>query len=441
VELSVVPSSLVAIVAIGMGLAFYVADRESPISRVLALAFVGLGLSVGLEMPIHRMDSVPAWARWTALADVVTFYAFLEWILRVRQTVPATHLNTRFGDRTVRVAQLAALFYGVAGLLAPEAKFNDFLGSLADGGNALANGRFWLFAVPTLVAALGGSAGALLFLRRKPDLPEQARILGMIAATPWLIGSLVMPHPLAPIATMLGLVLFLIGAVRYHVLQGKRGEFMARFMSRKVADLVRRRGLQQAMQETSLELTVVCIDLRGFTAYAETQGSTRVVQVLREYYHVASEVVARYDGTIKDLAGDGILVLIGAPLPVIDHARCGLEMAAGIRDAVRAVAEGWTVGSQRLGVGIGVASGTVVVGAIDAGERYEYTAVGSAVNLASRLCEEAADGEILVAQHTLELCERAHAPQALEQRTPIQVKGFAQPVLHHNLRPAGLEGA
>jgi adenylate cyclase len=440
-SLALVPSTLVAVVAIGMGLSFYSADPESPISRMLAIAFVALGIAVGFEVPIRLIADVPWWGRWMAIVDLICFWAFLEWILLVRHTVPAGTLNTRFGDRAIRVAQAASVVYAIAGLLAPELKYRAFLGSLSAGSVAVTQFGFWLFAGPALIAAFAGIGGAALFLRRRPDVAEQARILGMIAATPFIVASLVLPFWMASLSSMVGLVLFMAGAVQYHVLQGKRGEFMARFLSPKVAELVRRRGLASAMQDIDVELTAVCVDLRGFTAYAQAVGSASVVQVLREYYHVAGEVVARYDGTIKDLAGDGILILVGAPLAVADHGQRGLEMAGAICAAVSRAATGWSSGSNRLGVGIGVASGAVIVGAIEAGERYEYTAVGMAVNLASRLCEEAADGEILVAQRTFELCPRGGEAPALERRAPISVKGFAEPVLHHCLRVAALAPA
>ncbi len=428
-----VPSTLLAISAVGMGIAFYVADRDSPISRLLALALATLGLAVGFEVPIHGMATIPWWGRWMAVVDAVCFWAFLEWIMRVRRTVPAGNLNVKGGDYAVRLAQVASIVYGIAGLLWPEVKYRAFLGSFAAGGEALLNPGFWLFGGPTLIAGMFGIFGATLFLRRRPDPPEQARILGMIAATPFLLVALVLPVEISPIFGMLGLIFFLIGAVRYHVLQGKRGEFMARFLSPKVADLVRRRGMRHAMQESKLDLTAVCVDLRGFTAYAEALGSVKVVQVLREFYHVAGEVIARYDGTIKDLAGDGILVLVGAPLPVERHGPRALEMAHAIRAAVATAARGWSQGPHRLGVGIGVASGEVIVGAIEAGERFEYTAVGMAVNLASRLCEEARDGEVLVAQRTIDLCAQETRGPSMEPRAAISVKGFSEPVAHHNL--------
>jgi len=434
--LPVLPSTLLAMLAVGMALAFWSADRESPTTRALALALVAMGLSVGFGMPLDRLDQRPAWSCWLALADALCIYAFLEWILRVRRQTPGGSLNTRFADRLLRIGQAGSLVFGIAGVLAPEQRIDSFLGAFGNGIEAALRPVFWLFAAPLLLAVLAAVAGGTLFLRRRPDRPEQIRAIGCIAATPFLGFSMVMPEPLAVISMTLGLLLILAATMHYLVIQGQRGEFMARFLSKRVAELVRVRGLQQAMRENSVELTVVCVDLRGFTAYSQAQTSVQVISVLREYYQVACEVVARYGGTIKDLAGDGILILLGAPLPVPDHAARSLEMADGIRSVVTAAAQRWAAGGHRLGVGIGIASGVVTVGAIDAGERYEYTAVGPAVNLASRLCEEAADGEILTAARTLELCATPAGEPRLEPRPAMLVKGFSDPVAHHNLRGA-----
>ncbi|HSW14052.1 MAG TPA: adenylate/guanylate cyclase domain-containing protein [Solimonas sp.] len=430
------PSTLLAILAVGMAAAFWSADRGSPTSRALAIGLAAMGISVGFGFPLNGRSELPEWSRWLALADMLSIIGFLEWIVRVRQQVSVGQLDPRFGDRVLRVGQLAGVFYGIAGMLWPEQRVYEFLGALGGGGEATHRAGFWLFAAPVLFAILSAAAGGALFLRRRPDRPEQIRAIGYMIATPFLGFAMVMPEGLAVISMAVGLLLILTATMHYLVIQGQRGEFMARFLSRRVAELVRDRGLQHAMRENNLELTVVCVDLRGFTAYSQAQTSVQVVAVLREYYQVACEVVARYDGTIKDLAGDGILILIGAPLPVEDHAARSLEMADGIRAAVSRAAQRWSEGGQRLGVGIGIASGVVTVGAIDAGERYEYTAVGPAVNLASRLCEEAADGEVLTAARTLELCGQATQPQRLEPRPAMRVKGFPEPVVHHNLRCA-----
>jgi class 3 adenylate cyclase len=197
-----------------------------------------------------------------------------------------------------------------------------------------------------------------------------------------------------------------------------------RFLSAQVASLVRERGLSGAMKQNYLEITAVVSDIRGFTAYAQAHPSSRVIQVLRDYYDAVGEVVAVYGGTIKDYAGDGILILVGAPIAMANHSAVGLAIARGVRDAARRVTEKWSSAEHRLGLGIGVASGFVTVGVIGSASRLEYTAVGPAVNLATRLCEQALDGEILVDGRTRELA--AEVP--LEARAPIVVKGFAEEV-------------
>jgi class 3 adenylate cyclase len=167
----------------------------------------------------------------------------------------------------------------------------------------------------------------------------------------------------------------------------------------------------------------VSCDLRGFTPYAAAAPSREVLQVLREYYDGVGEVVGRYGATIKDYAGDGILILVGAPIAVPDHAARGIEMARQIRSACIELTRQWGRTGSRLGIGIGVATGPVTVGVIGSAT-LEYTAVGSAVNLASRLCEQATHGEILIDARTRQLAPA----DVLEARQPLQVKGFAEPI-------------
>jgi class 3 adenylate cyclase len=188
--------------------------------------------------------------------------------------------------------------------------------------------------------------------------------------------------------------------------------------------MVRDRGLESAMQQNSLEVTVVCTDIRGFTPYAQAHPPARVIEVLREYYDAVGKVVAEFGGTIKDYAGDGILILIGAPLPVPDQARRGIDMARRIRDDARAVTGKWSTSGYKLGLGVGLATGQVAVGIIGSSSRLEYAAVGPAVNLASRLCELAADGDILIDARTGELAGQT----GLKARDPLPVKGFEDPV-------------
>lgn len=419
--IQIVPQTLVALVALGMALAFVSADRGSPTSRALAagLGFLGVAIVVNAWF-FNRVEAgggpIPG---WPALPEAACEIALLEWLLRVRRTLPALALETRFGDRTLRVGQGAAVLYALLSLAFPRLRVEDFVYA-ATSTAAFRRPGFWLFAVPLLVSTLSGLFATLLLLNRRPDRAERLRVLALVVAAPFLLAGIILPQDRSALSVLFGEMIFLIGSMQYYVLQGQRGQFMSRFLSSQVAELVRSRGLEGAMQQNFLEITAVVSDLRGFTAYAQAHPSSRVIEVLRDYYDAAGRVVADYGGTIKDFAGDGILILVGAPIAMPNHAVVGLAIARRLRETASTVTARWSSPGHHLGVGLGVASGFVTVGVIGSASRLEYTAVGPAVNLASRLCEQAADGEILVDDRTRVLA----AGEAFETRAPITVKGF-----------------
>ncbi|AXQ30990.1 adenylate/guanylate cyclase domain-containing protein [Solimonas sp. K1W22B-7] len=424
------PHILVSIVALGMGLAFVSADRRSATSRALGAGLGLIGISIYLNVRyIGDPLSAPSWSGWLAWPEALAIVAILEWILRVRRTIPAApEINVAFGDRVLRIGQLSGIAYGLFALQWPQLRVDSFLRVFNHPESLLSTG-FWLFFTPVAIASLTGLVGIILVLNRRPDRAERVRILAMAIAVPFLVAGLLLPLSVAAISTVIGEVIFLVGAVQYHVQQGQRGQFLSRFLSPQVAQLVAERGLDSAMRENYMEITVVCCDLRGFTAFAAEQPSGRVLQVLREYYTVVGKAVADFGATIKDYAGDGILILVGAPLPITFHARCGIELARRIRSVTVPLTAGWGTETAPLGIGIGVASGVVTLGIIGTDSRLEYTAVGSTVNLASRLCDQALHGEILVAERTVELAGEI----GLKARAPMVVKGYAEPVKNYSL--------
>lgn len=435
---------LVCLVALGMALAFISADRDSPTSRWLALTFAFIGIAIDLNIVVAVTWQPPLWLQGLfAIPESLAIIALLEWIYRVRRTVPAGNLDTRTGDAALRVGQASAVLYAAAAIAAPDWRNDYFYGALANPA-VLSVWEFWVFAAPVLFSGFAGTASMLLLLNRRPDLPERIRVLAMLGTVPFWAASFVLPLDLAAVSMVIGEVILFIGATQYHVLQGQRGQFMSRFLSPQVAELVRQRGLKQAMQESLLEITVVSCDLRGFTPYAQAHPSPHVLRVLREYYDAVGGAAAAYGATIKDFAGDGVLVLVGAPIAQADHARVGVELAQRVRTAVREVVRRASTERHRLGIGVGVASGPVTVGIIGSSGRYEYTAVGPAVNLAARLCELARDGEVLVAAETVAHCGDCRDNRALEARPPVGVKGYAEPVPLFNLQdalPAAATGA
>ena len=433
------PQIIVSLLALGMSLSFIVADRSSPISRTLSafLACIGISIAVNvlIGIPLHLEQGIPAWDGLFAIPETLAFVLAYEWLLRVRRTIPAGKLNTRGADNMLRIAQGLALFYGAASLISPQLRVEHFLGPLR-GSIQPMHPAFYLFATPLAVSLLLGTASGLLMFNRRPDQAEVLRGVAFLVGAPFMASGLVLPLHIAPVTTAIGLLIFLVGAVQYHVTQGRRAQFMARFLSPQVAKLVSERGLKSATDEQTLEISVVCCDLRGFTAFSAATSSKKVIQILREYYDAVGEAAAAFGGTIKDQAGDGVLILVGAPIPMDDHARRAVELAKRIRSSGVAVTERWSDAELKLGVGVGAASGYVTVGVIGAASRLEYTAVGPTVNLAARLCAEALHGEILVDPRTIALLGVAVESGELIPGETLTLKGFPLPVQSYVLAAA-----
>ncbi len=426
------PHIITSLLAMGMALAFIIADRSSPTSRALALFLASIGLSIGIgsqiAYPLHYRGEIHAWDGVFAIPEAMAFFFAYEWILRVRRTVPAAGLKTQGPDRLLRIAQALVVFYLAMAIAFPVVRVEKFLGAGFHEVFMAMEPEFWMFALPLTLSLVLGLFSALLMLNRRPDRAEVTRLIAFALAAPFMASGVVLPANMAPVSTAIGLLIFLVGGVQYHVTQGRRAQFMSKFLAPQVAEMVGRRGLKSATDEQTLELSVVCCDLRGFTAFTAATSSKKVIAILREYYDAVGAAAAECGGTIKDQAGDGVLILVGAPLPYPDHAQRALRLARQIRERGMQITARWSDQDLHLGVGVGVASGFVTVGVIGAASRLEYTAVGPAVNLASRLCSEAVHGEVLADGHTIELLSGDALPHQLRPGQVLQLKGFQQPV-------------
>jgi class 3 adenylate cyclase len=217
------------------------------------------------------------------------------------------------------------------------------------------------------------------------------------------------------------------GLALCHLAQRRKARLVARFVAPQVADLVRERGLRYASKSRTREISAVYCDLRGYTIACESSPSRTIVKMLSEYYAAVGAAAEAHGGTVKDHAGDGVLILVGAPRRVEDHARRALKIARRIRASGLELAERWASTGTSLGVGIGVATGTVVVGVIGAASRLEYTAVGPAINLAARLCARSGHGEILMDARSSELLE-AETQQGAVRPAERRLKGAGRAV-------------
>jgi adenylate cyclase len=430
------PQIIASLLALGIALAFVVADRQSQTSRALSIFLASIGVSIALfalvELPLLTGNDYPAWGGIFAIPEVTAFCFGYEWLLRIRRTIPTRNLKTSFGDNQLRVAQGLAIAYGLMALCFPRVRAYQLIGSLS--GSGLGPG-FYVFAT-TLGASLAlAIASGVMTLNRRPDPAERQRLLAFLVAGPFLASGLVLPINLAPLVTSLGMLVFLVGAIQYYVIHGHRAQFLSRFLAPQVAEMVREQGMAIATREQTLELSVVCCDLRGFTAFSAATESGRVMQILRDYYDAVGAAATSVGGTIKDQAGDGVLILVGAPIRFEDHAHRALALAARIRTSGRMLAERWSDSELHLGIGVGVASGFVSVGVIGAASRLEYVAVGPAVNLASRLCAESAHAQVLVDERTREIVGGQRAGVELVASPPLRLKGYAEPVRGYYLAP------
>jgi len=422
--------SLTALMLFGVGWAFIRADRNSATSRALALALAmgGLGIIANRALLNLLADGpLPGWAGLLVAPEVIGFCAIFEWVGRVRNTIPSGTLRTRFGDALIRIAQGLALVYGCNAVLYPEMRVRDFYGGLA--GPALwSTDVMVLFVAPLAIAMLLWALSIVLCLNRDPEPAERVRLVALLVGVPLIAVGLILPAAISTTTTVIGITVILGGALRHAELRGRQGQFLRRFLSPQVAALVNREGLHAAMREERRELSIVCTDLRGFTAYAAACDSDAVIQLLRDYYDAVGRVVLEFEGTIKDYAGDGILILLGAPVAVADHGARALAMARRIIAAVEPVIAARSSAEQPLGIGIGVASGTVTVGVVGGEGPLEYAAVGPAVNLAARLCDQAGSGEILIDEATGALLAAGEAATLSPVGEPMRLKGFVDPV-------------
>jgi class 3 adenylate cyclase len=175
---------------------------------------------------------------------------------------------------------------------------------------------------------------------------------------------------------------------------------LRRFLSPQIADTVLSSGGDEMLATHRRQIAVVFLDLRGFTSFSAVAEPEDVVEVLTEFYAAVGEVVKRSEATVGGFAGDGIMAYFNDPVPCDDPAGRALDMALSLRDPMALLKGRWRDRGFDIGYGAGVAYGYATLGTIGFDARTDYTPIGSVVNLASRLCDEAADGEILLDSRT-----------------------------------------
>ncbi len=199
---------------------------------------------------------------------------------------------------------------------------------------------------------------------------------------------------------------------------------MRRFLPPQLAEVIASGG-DHLLESHRREITVLFSDLRGFTSFSETSEPEDVMDVLREMHGGVVPLVFAEEGTLTQFTGDGMIVIFNDPLPCDDPAARAVRLALAMRERTIELAEGWARRGFRVELGIGVAKGFATCGSIGFEGRYEYTAIGTVMNLASRLCSAAKGGEIIISQRV-----RADVDGLVDcaPAGEFELKGLATPV-------------
>ncbi len=206
---------------------------------------------------------------------------------------------------------------------------------------------------------------------------------------------------------------------------------LRRFLSPQLAEVIESTGADTMLESHRREVSVVFCDMRGFTAFAESAEPEQVMAVLHEYHAALGELIHKFEGTLERFVGDGVLILFNDPIPCPNPSERAVRMAVEMQVAIAFLAAKWRALGYELGFGIGITHGYATMGRIGFEGRFDYSAIGSVVNLAARLCGEAQDGQILIdnAVHA------AVAPLVeCDEPSDITLKGIRRPVRAFNVR-------
>ena len=206
---------------------------------------------------------------------------------------------------------------------------------------------------------------------------------------------------------------------------------LRRFFSPQLADLIVDGGADDPLKSHRREITVVFLDLRGFTAFAEVAEPEEVMGVLGEYYQTTGKIVLEYEGTLEHFTGDGMTILFNDPLPIANPAERAVRMALAVREGIGRMAENWAKRGYELSLGIGIAQGYATIGAVGFEGRWDYSAIGTVTNLAARLCGEAAGGQVLISQRVFAGVEML---VDVEPQESLVLKGFHRPIVAYRVR-------
>jgi len=215
------------------------------------------------------------------------------------------------------------------------------------------------------------------------------------------------------------------GKLQESYASNERMSQLKRFFSPQVAELIVSSGEEKLTESHRQEITVVFCDLRNFTEFSSIAEPEEAMRVLQEYYKVLGALLYRFEATIEHFAGDGLMAFFNDPVPCPDPEARAVRMAVMMQRDVGKLIEQWRKRGLKLGFGIGISSGYATLGHIGSEEQFHYAAIGSVANLASRLCDKALSGQILI---TEAVSAKVEGLAKVESSGELSLKGFPKPV-------------
>jgi adenylate cyclase len=255
----------------------------------------------------------------------------------------------------------------------------------------------------------------------------------IIYLTVWL-ASYTIFNSLAPlIYPLFALITIYLWSIVSHYLEEKKERsrvtgIFGRFVSQSVVDELLQSGEDVKLGGSRKDISLIFVDIRGFTPMSEKLEPEQVIQVLNEYLDVCTKAIFKFNGTLDKFMGDGVMAMFGAPIEYHNHPEMAVRSAIEMKNQADVLEQKWI---ERYGIGVkfglGINSGTAIVGNIGSeGLRLDYTAIGDTVNLSARLESNAKPGQILISEHTY---ARVKDIFRIEPVGEIKVKGKEKPVM------------
>ncbi|MGH7810458.1 MAG: adenylate/guanylate cyclase domain-containing protein, partial [Candidatus Binatia bacterium] len=217
--------------------------------------------------------------------------------------------------------------------------------------------------------------------------------------------------------------------VEQQVSELKRMDRLRRYLSPQIAETILADD-ENVFKTHRREITIVFLDLRGFTAFSDSAEPEEVMDFLRDYHAEMGRLVFKFEGTLERFMGDGVVVIFNDPIRSENHAEKAAQMALEMRDRVKELRVAWLKRGYDLDLGVGLAAGYATLGTMGFEGRMDYGTVGNLPNLAARLCAEAKGGQILTDQKTLSKIEDHFEAESLPE---LQLKGISRPVVAFNI--------